>query len=605
MDYYSIDNSALVFRESLKVLEIGCPYTARFVVYSRVSQELQVHVGSHLKGVIKLHPKKIKLGAGINTLEFNFELSSNYGYRSSKRTEEHSQLPMPAFKLGPLALVSRVNVTVSTMIQRRYSIPSQNKVLSQLQNFFSRFLRNNLLQLVCIRGQSAVGKSHILDSFIKSSSRSDVLVFSSEMSEHPHKNYEDLIRCIDYIYFPFLPIGSVTKDYLDQLAGSQFVTPFYYEIACCDHTAESLGRLFSRYVSEDSVLFPRRLYVNPRLIIIDNFHKGNDLVVNVIYKIILELSMIKAPLMFILAGQMIRHNSSYMELKKTIPVKEIELFITVPDCMALIPQEQLHQEVRQLLQANFRFSNIMELLFFAEYVLDHGNYIKNFNDFTTLYHLFFYERMMDVYIGRLFQGALRSDPAADLLCNEVYWNSFGVDGADQPSGRKLLSYHVAKIDPFTGRLIPYHDIYTYFYRKNYPHRAVINVPFVELLEGNDVEARETGIKNLHQAYDAKQYAVVYYSLEPVYHDEGSDVYKNFLDETTCSRGEVSNHMLNECDAIKNAMEISKRRRPFWDAGFLEGINFSVRLDEDISHAVHKDKRCDYDSVPLFAIHAVK
>ena len=81
--------------------------------------------------------------------------------------------------------------------------------------------------------------------------------------------------------------------------------------------------------------------------------------------------------------------------------------------------------------------------------------------------------------------------------------------------------------------------------------------------------------------------------------------KNFLDETTCSRGEVSNHMLNECDAIKNAMEISKRRRPFWDAGFLEGINFSVRLDEDISHAVHKDKRCDYDSVPLFAIHAVK
>ena len=81
--------------------------------------------------------------------------------------------------------------------------------------------------------------------------------------------------------------------------------------------------------------------------------------------------------------------------------------------------------------------------------------------------------------------------------------------------------------------------------------------------------------------------------------------KNFLDEKTCSRGEVCNRMLNECAAIKNSLTISTRRRPFWDAGFLEGINFSVRLEEDISHAVHNDIRCDYDSVPLFAIIGIR
>ena len=81
--------------------------------------------------------------------------------------------------------------------------------------------------------------------------------------------------------------------------------------------------------------------------------------------------------------------------------------------------------------------------------------------------------------------------------------------------------------------------------------------------------------------------------------------KNFLDEKTCSRGEVCNRMLNECDAIKNSLTISTRRRPFWDAGFLEGLNFSVRLEEDISNAVQKDFRCGYDSVPLFAICAFK
>lgn len=68
---------------------------------------------------------------------------------------------------------------------------------------------------------------------------------------------------------------------------------------------------------------------------------------------------------------------------------------------------------------------------------------------------------------------------------------------------------------------------------------------------------------------------------------------------------VTDAQLSECDAIKNSVEISRRRRPMWDAGFLEGINFSVSLEEDISRAVHRDSRCDYDSVPIFAIFAVK
>ena len=68
---------------------------------------------------------------------------------------------------------------------------------------------------------------------------------------------------------------------------------------------------------------------------------------------------------------------------------------------------------------------------------------------------------------------------------------------------------------------------------------------------------------------------------------------------------VTDTQLSECDAIKNSLVISTRRRPMWDTGFLEGINFSVELYEDISPAVHKDTRCDYDSEPLFAICATK
>ena len=78
--------------------------------------------------------------------------------------------------------------------------------------------------------------------------------------------------------------------------------------------------------------------------------------------------------------------------------------------------------------------------------------------------------------------------------------------------------------------------------------------------------------------------------------------KNF---SACSKTKIADAMIAECDAIKNSLTISTRRRPMWDAGFLEGLNFSVRLDEDISAAVQNDQRCAYDSVPLFAIHATK
>ena len=78
--------------------------------------------------------------------------------------------------------------------------------------------------------------------------------------------------------------------------------------------------------------------------------------------------------------------------------------------------------------------------------------------------------------------------------------------------------------------------------------------------------------------------------------------KNF---SACSKTKISSAQVDECDAIKNSLTISSRRRPMWDAGFLEGINFSVRVEEDISHAVHRDSRCAYDAVPMFALRAQK
>ena len=85
----------------------------------------------------------------------------------------------------------------------------------------------------------------------------------------------------------------------------------------------------------------------------------------------------------------------------------------------------------------------------------------------------------------------------------------------------------------------------------------------------------------------------------------SDYGDKIFSDDICNDIEVTDAQLNECDAIKNSLTISLQRRPTWDKNFLSSLNFAVTLSEDISHAVHKDSRCVYDSVPLFAICAVK
>ncbi|MBR1730364.1 MAG: class I SAM-dependent methyltransferase [Selenomonadaceae bacterium] len=80
--------------------------------------------------------------------------------------------------------------------------------------------------------------------------------------------------------------------------------------------------------------------------------------------------------------------------------------------------------------------------------------------------------------------------------------------------------------------------------------------------------------------------------------------KNFLNEETCSKAQVVDEMLIECNAIKDELKISSHRRPSWDIEFLQKLNFEINFDKDISPIVHQDK-IDYDSVPLFGIYAKK
>jgi ubiquinone/menaquinone biosynthesis C-methylase UbiE len=70
--------------------------------------------------------------------------------------------------------------------------------------------------------------------------------------------------------------------------------------------------------------------------------------------------------------------------------------------------------------------------------------------------------------------------------------------------------------------------------------------------------------------------------------------------------ELASSLLQECQAIKDTMAISRQKRPEWDLHQLKMIGFrKISCDSDIRERVHRSKRMRYDDRPLFCLRALK
>ena len=72
-----------------------------------------------------------------------------------------------------------------------------------------------------------------------------------------------------------------------------------------------------------------------------------------------------------------------------------------------------------------------------------------------------------------------------------------------------------------------------------------------------------------------------------------------------TEGNLQKQIIDECNEIKDQLEISRLNRPDWDRKFLTSLGFSVEIEADISKQVQIDSSIQYDDIPVFAIIARK
>lgn len=65
-------------------------------------------------------------------------------------------------------------------------------------------------------------------------------------------------------------------------------------------------------------------------------------------------------------------------------------------------------------------------------------------------------------------------------------------------------------------------------------------------------------------------------------------------------------LVQECEAIKDELEISRKLRPQWDLEVLEKMGYaSVTVDETLSDRIYRNFDKFYNPTPMFALKAVK
>ncbi|MDY4969629.1 MAG: class I SAM-dependent methyltransferase [Lachnospiraceae bacterium] len=70
--------------------------------------------------------------------------------------------------------------------------------------------------------------------------------------------------------------------------------------------------------------------------------------------------------------------------------------------------------------------------------------------------------------------------------------------------------------------------------------------------------------------------------------------------------EIGNRLLEECDAIKAELEISRHVRPLWDVQTLLELGMEeIRIDTGISRRIYTKQDALYNPTPMFAVCAVK
>lgn len=470
-EYYFYSTVSLAFKESMRLLQKNTIYCAYFSLYSNLEKNIRIRTNPALSGIKITSERKIMLNSGENRVKIYFKLADTF---PGKRSKIYNSEPL--FYVENEPILSEKLILVSESSDVPLIIEYQENILNKLKTNLTTFNKKPSFALYDIIGNSGSGKSFIINKLAQSKECGGNPMQYLEFTDSGLDNMAALVNLILFIHFPYLAPEDIDSNYLNQLKSDHYISACLKRLVESRNDFEEICKVFAD-IHSPYELFPVRLYINARIIVLDNVQKLNSQAQDFLFHFVYGLYLHKAPLFIIIAEQSVYRNDFVCKVHDKIPVKCYYCNLEPKEILKFL-QEQRQFRIRLEGAIHFQmfFPNIIDFIMFVKYLNTLKSQIFNVNDFYLAYHSFINSELSSAYMLDQFNKLFLQDDALRGYCDKIYWAEDGYPETDLNEEaaakiRILLEQNLVKYN-LKGNIIPYHDIYKSFYHQHFKPRQI-------------------------------------------------------------------------------------------------------------------------------------
>lgn len=170
----------------------------------------------------------------------------------------------------------------------RITIQEQEDAKQQIIEQLNLFLSKPESRVCVLSGISGIGKSYLINEILSYKPLRSEILFSIEFVENGFENINILINIILFILYPYVDPADLDEKYLQVVKNDNFITSFILQLVRNKQDFEQLEAVMETNMGKMPV-FPNRVSINKRIIILDDFQKMSRHHRNFLYYIVEEI----------------------------------------------------------------------------------------------------------------------------------------------------------------------------------------------------------------------------------------------------------------------------------------------------------------------------
>lgn len=542
LDFYNIGDN--YFQEPLNTIYSGFSYEICFAIHVRNNCIAKLKTATNLDNM-PIEANELSLKSGSNHFSFYIKIPNALAYESVSdkdiKGEYKGALPISlTYKLEnlypddcpELTIIPNNAIKIINSDFFYLNIISQDDLCNDLLRDTIRESENieRNFTLISLYGQSGVGKSFLLELYKKRilESGNNIICNSFSFSGNKIDDIRMIRKAVFNLLFPFIPYIDIDVDYVSELQTENPNIPKQFWEFVKD--SEDID-CFMIHKNEPELIFkllPSNVAINNRVIILDDFHKLDLDLKEIVFQIIKALIQYRYPVYCIIS--LLRElDLREFRFTKRQRLKNEELVISKDDVKKIFEGKVKGIDITNIEEL---FGSVIEIVYFIKYIGQLDDEIQNYNDFKIAYNLFKASDVLKNEIVSKFMFTFKCHPEAEELCSCIYYATSGIHMNSIISSGKsrrivdilLDSALIKKND--NDFYVPWHDYYKHIYIEKFPLRLYgeIKFPFqttygfkVQLdLDRTNSKVLECTLHHLEELYTLQKFYSIYYILENIF-----------------------------------------------------------------------------------------